>query len=185
MRVIGPDGEQIGILPTFQAIKKAEEHGLDLVEVAPTAKPPVCRIMDFGKYKYEQAKKQHGARLHQRSMQLKEVKLRPFTDKHDLEIKVRNVRRFLEDKNKAKVTLTFRGREKAYFGTAKGIMDIFIEGVKDVGIIEFPPRMEGDSMIMIVSPKSEAQKVKKVSNPTVTSEEEIIIEGRENEQDKT
>ena len=100
MRVIGPDSEQIGILPTFQAIKKAEEYGLDLVEVAPTAKPPVCRIMDFGKYKYEQAKKQHGARLHQRSMQLKEVKLRPFTDKHDLEIKVRNVGWFLEDKNK-------------------------------------------------------------------------------------
>ena len=185
MRVIGPDGEQIGILPTFQAIKKAEEYGLDLVEVAPTAKPPVCRIMDFGKYKYEQAKKQHGARLHQRSMQLKEVKLRPFTDKHDLEIKVRNVRRFLEDKNKAKVTLTFRGREKAYIGTAKGIMDVFIEGVKDAGIIEFPPRMEGDSMIMIISPKSEAQKVKKVSNPTAASGEEIIIEGRKNEQDKT
>lgn len=176
MRVIGPDGEQIGILPTFQAIKKAEEYGLDLVEVAPTAKPPVCRIMDFGKYKYEQAKKLHSVRLHQRSMQLKEVKLRPFTDKHDLEIKIRNVRRFLEEKNKAKVTLTFRGREKAYLSTAKGIMDIFIEGVKDVGMIEFPPRMEGDSMIMIVSPKSEVQKVKKASNPTATSEEDALLD---------
>ena len=170
MRVIGPDGEQIGVMATYQAIQKAAEYGLDLVEVAPTAKPPVCRIMDFGKYKYGQAKKQHSTRLHQRSMQLKEVKLRPYTNKHDIEIKIRNVKRFLEDKNKAKIILTFRGRELAYRAAAKGIMDAFVEGVKDVGVVEFPPRMEGNSMIMIISPKSEAQKVQKPSqaNPAPT-----------------
>lgn len=149
------------------------------MEVAPTAKPPVCRIMDFGKYKYEQAKKQHGARLHQRSMQLKEVKLRPYTDKHDLEIKIRNVKRFLEEKNKAKITLTFRGRERAHTNMARGIMDAFIEGVKDVGVVEYPPTMEGANMIMIIGPKSEAQKAKKPSNPSAT-EDVPVSEGREN-----
>lgn len=169
-------------MPVSQALKKAEEHGLDLVEVAPTARPPVCRIMDFGKYKYEQAKKQHSVRLHQRSMQLKEVKVRPYTNKHDLEIKVRNVRRFLEEKNKAKVTLTFRGRERARVHTNTGgaIMDIFIEGVKDIGTIEHPPRMEGDSMIMIIAPKAESQKGKKASNPS--GAEDTTPERGENEQ---
>ncbi len=165
----------MGILPTYQAIQKAGDFGLDLVEVAPTAKPPVCRIMDFGKYKYELAKKHHGARQHQRSMQLKEVKVRPYTDKHDIEVKIRNVRRFLEDKNKAKITLTFRGREMAYRMTAKGIMDIFAEGVKDIGVVEVPAKMEGNSMIMIISPKSDAQKTKGAGTETGTT-----AEGREN-----
>ncbi|MCC6545245.1 MAG: translation initiation factor IF-3 [Nitrospirae bacterium] len=174
VRVIGPEGEQLGILPTFEAIKKAVEFGLDLVEVAPTSKPPVCRIMDFGKYKYELAKKHHGARQHQRSMQLKEVKVRPYTDKHDIEIKIRNVRRFLEDKNKAKVTLTFRGREMAYRETAKGIMISFADGVKDIGVVEVPAKMEGNSMIMIISPRSDAQKSKGTGTESV-----ITAEGRE------
>ena len=130
--------------------------------------------MDFGKYKYELAKKQHGARQHQRSMQLKEVKVRPYTDKHDIEIKIRNVRRFLEDKNKAKVTLTFRGREMAYRETAKGIMILFAEGIKDVGVIEVPAKMEGNSMIMIISPRSDAQKSRGAGTESVTT-----AEGRE------
>lgn len=187
----------MGILPTFQAIKKAEEYGLDLVEVSPTAKPPVCRVMDFGKFKYEQAKKQHSVRLHQRSMQLKEVKLRPYTNKHDLEIKVRNVRRFLEERNKAKVTLTFRGRERAHTSIARTIMEVFLEGTKDVGVVEAPPKMEGDNMIMILGPKPETVKGKKQQSQTghpavatvktdnkAVTEDNIIIEGRENEQDK-
>lgn len=193
----------MGILPTFQAIKKAEEYGLDLVEVSPTAKPPVCRVMDFGKYKYEQAKKQHSVRSHQRSMQLKEVKLRPYTTKHDLEIKVRNVRRFLEERNKAKVTLTFRGRERAHTAIAKTIMEVFLEGTKDVGVIEAPMKMEGDHMVMILGPKPEAVKGKKQQSQPVhttvhapantavktaddkaVSKDNINIEGRENEQDK-
>ena len=172
----------------MQALKKAEEFGLDLVEIAPTAKPPVCRIMDFGKFKYEQAKKQHGARVHQRSMQLKEVKVRPYTDKHDLEIKVRNVRKFLEGRDKAKITLTFRGRERSHMESAKTIMAVFIEGIKDVGTVEYPPMMEGNSMVMIVGPKSESQKGKKsTEQPSVVTVEGSTVEekGKGNEQTQT
>lgn len=113
-------------------------------------------------------------------MQLKEVKVRPFTDKHDLEIKIRKVKRFLEERNKAKITITFRGRERAHKDTANGIMDAFIEGVKDIGVVENPPRREGDSVIMIISPKPESQKGKKSSNPS-TPQEGGVTEGRENE----
>jgi translation initiation factor IF-3 len=137
--------------------------------------------MDFGKYKYELAKKQHGARQHQRSMQLKEVKVRPYTDKHDIEIKIRNVRRFLEDRNKAKVTLTFRGREMAYRETARGIMVQFAEGVKDVGVVEVPAKMEGNSMIMIISPRSDVQKEKARGTGT---ESVATAEGREDVKDQ-
>ena len=137
--------------------------------------------MDFGKYKYELAKKQHGARQHQRSMQLKEVKVRPYTDKHDIGIKIRNVRRFLEDRNKAKVTLTFRGREMAYRETAKGIMVQFAEGVKDVGVVEVPAKMEGNSMIMIISPRSDVQKEKSRGTGT---ESAATAEGREDVKDQ-
>ncbi|HXC61769.1 MAG TPA: translation initiation factor IF-3, partial [Nitrospiria bacterium] len=114
VRAIGPEGEQLGVLPIRDALKKAEELGYDLVEIAPTAKPPVCRIMDYGKYKYEQSKKQHTAKMHQRSMLVKEIKLRPQTDKHDLEFKIRHMREFLEEGHKVKVTLMFRGREMTY-----------------------------------------------------------------------
>ena len=137
--------------------------------------------MDFGKYKYELAKKQHGARQNQRSMQLKEVKVRPYTDKHDIEIKIRNVRRFLEDRNKAKVTLTFRGREMAYRETARGIMVQFAEGVKDVGVVEVPAKMEGNSMIMIISPRSDVQKEKSRGTGT---ESAATAEGREDVKDQ-
>ena len=137
--------------------------------------------MDFGKYKYELAKKQHGARQHQRSMQLKEVKVRPYTDKHDIEIKIRNVRRFLEDRNKAKVTLTFRGREMAYRETARGIMVQFADGVKDVGVVEVPAKMEGNSMIMIISPRSDVQKEKSRGTGT---ESAATAEGREDVKDQ-
>jgi len=160
VRVIGPDGNQIGIMPVREALKKAEEFGLDLVEVAPTANPPVCKIMDFGKYKYEQAKKQHSIRMHQRSMHLKEIKVRPFTNKHDIEIKIRKVREFLEDKNKTKVTLTFRRRERNHTDMGMQVMESFIEGVKDIGVIEHPPRMEGNHMVMIIAPKPELLKGK-------------------------
>ena len=137
--------------------------------------------MDFGKYKYELAKKQHGARQHQRSMQLKEVKVRPYTDKHDIGIKIRNVRRFLEDRNKAKITLTFRGREMAYRETARGIMVQFAEGVKDVGVVEVPAKMEGNSMIMIISPRSDVQKEKSRGTGT---ESAATAEGREDVKDQ-
>ncbi len=153
MRVIGPDGEQLGILPTQDAYKRAQESGYDLVEVAPTAQPPVCRIMDYGKYKYELSKKEHQARRHQKGTQLKEIKLRPRTDKHDLEIKIRQIKSFLAEGNKTKVTVTFRGREMANQELGRSMMASVIEQLSEFGNIEYAPRMEGRSLIMIVSPK--------------------------------
>jgi translation initiation factor IF-3 len=154
VRVIGPDGEQIGILSPKEALSKAEEMGFDLVEVAPTAQPPVCRIMDFGKYKYEENKKLHAMKSSQKNVQVKEVKLRPRTEKHDLEYKIRNLKRFLEEGNKAKVTVTFRGREQAYMGMGQSLLGKVASDIADVGVIEQPPRREGNNLTMLISPKS-------------------------------
>lgn len=153
VRVIGPEGEQLGILPTPDAFKKAQELGYDLVEVAPTSAPPVCRIMDHGKYKYELQKKEHQSRKHQKSTQVKEIKLRPRTDKHDLEIKIRQVKEFLADGNKTKVTVTFRGREMANQEMGRTMMNSVMQQLMESGTIEYAPRMEGRSLIMIVAPK--------------------------------
>ena len=128
--------------------------GYDLVEVAPTSQPPVCRIMDYGKYKYELSKKEHQSRRHQKSTQVKEIKLRPRTDKHDLEIKVRQIKEFLAEGNKTKVTVNFRGREMANQELGRAVMTSIIEQVTDAGNIEYQPRMEGRSLIMIVAPKN-------------------------------
>ena len=152
--MIGPEGEQLGILPTPEAFRKAQEQGYDLVEVAPTSQPPVCRIMDYGKYKYELSKKEHQSRRHQKSIQVKEIKLRPRTDKHDLEIKIRQIKGFLAEGNKTKVTVTFRGREMANQELGRAVMSTVIERVADSGTVEYAPRMEGRSLIMIVAPKS-------------------------------
>lgn len=154
VRVIGPEGEQLGILPTPEAFKKAQDLGYDLVEVAPTSQPPVCRIMDYGKYKYELQKKEHQSRRHQKSTMVKEIKLRPRTDKHDLEIKIRQIKNFLEDGNKTKVTVTFRGREMAYQEMGRAMMNSVVEQLAEAGTIEYAPRMEGRSLIMVVAPKS-------------------------------
>ncbi|MEW6245768.1 MAG: translation initiation factor IF-3 [Nitrospirota bacterium] len=154
VRVIGPDGEQLGIMPTPDAFRQAQEMGYDLVEVAPTSQPPVCRIMDYGKYKYELSKKEHQSRRHQKSTQVKEIKLRPRTDKHDLEIKIRQIKGFLAEGNKTKVTLTFRGREMANQEMGRAVINTVIERLADSGTIEYAPRMEGRSLIMIVAPKS-------------------------------
>jgi translation initiation factor IF-3 len=154
VRVIGPEGEQLGILPTPDAFRKAQELGYDLVEVAPTSQPPVCRIMDYGKYKYELQKKEHQSRRHQKSTHVKEIKLRPRTDKHDLEIKVRQIKGFLADGNKTKVTLTYRGREMANQEMGRAVMNNVIAELSTVGTIEYAPRMEGRSLIMVVAPKS-------------------------------
>ena len=128
--------------------------GYDLVEVAPTSQPPVCRIMDYGKYKYELSKKDHQSRRHQKSTQVKEIKLRPRTDKHDLEIKVRQIKEFLAEGNKTKVTVTFRGREMANQELGRAVMTSVMEQVLEAGTIEYQPRMEGRSLIMIVAPKN-------------------------------
>ena len=153
VRVIGAEGEQLGILKTSEALKQARDGGYDLVEVAPTAEPPVCRIMDHGKFKYEQSKKEHRMRLHQKSTQVKEVKFRPRTDKHDMETKVRQIREFLEDGNKTKVTVMFRGREMANRELGFQAIQKVIEELKGAGNIESPPRMEGRNLYMVVSPK--------------------------------
>lgn len=151
--MIGPEGEQLGVMPTPDAFRKAQESGYDLVEVAPTSQPPVCRIMDYGKYKFELQKKEHQSRRHQKSTQVKEIKLRPRTDKHDLEIKIRQIKGFLADGNKTKVTLTFRGREMANQEMGRTVMSNVIAELMPVGPIEYAPRMEGRSLIMVVAPK--------------------------------
>ena len=154
VRVIGSEGEQLGILKTSEALKRAHEGGFDLVEVAPTSTPPVCRIMDYGKFKYEQSKKEHKTRQHQKSTQVKEIKLRPRTDKHDLETKVRRILEFLADGSKIKVTVMFRGREMANRDLGRVAIEKIREEIKDAGTIEMEPRMEGRNLYMIVAPKN-------------------------------
>ena len=161
VRVIDSEGNQLGVLPTFEAIKRAEADGFDLVEVAPTSNPPVCRIMDYGKYKYEQSKKLHQAKLHSKTTVLKEIKLRPFTDTHDLDVKIRHSREFLEDGNKVKVALMFRGRENANQSIGRALMNEFMEKISAHGTIEQMPKMEGNTLVMIVIPKSEKGKGQK------------------------
>lgn len=153
MRVIGANSEQLGILSLGEALSLAESQQLDLVEVSPTAVPPVCRIMDFGKFKYQQSKKLQEAKKKQVQVQLKEVKLRPKTDEHDLQFKIKHVRRFLEEGNKAKITLVFRGREITHMNLGQKALDRFTEELQDVAIIEVKPKMEGRNMFMIVAPK--------------------------------
>ncbi len=135
------------------------------MEVSPTAVPPVCKIMDFGKYKYELSKKEHQSRRHQKSTQVKEIKLRPRTDKHDLEIKIRQIKGFLAEGNKTKVTLTFRGREMANQELGRGVMNQVIDQLADSGVIEYAPRMEGRSLIMVVAPKGSSGSVSHHSAP--------------------
>jgi translation initiation factor IF-3 len=153
VRVISADGEQVGILPLKEAVRLAEEQGMDLVEVAANATPPVCRVMNYGKYKYQQSKRTHDARKHQTVIQVKEVKLRPRTEEHDFDFKLRHAKRFLEEGNKVKLSVLFRGREMAYpeFGTK--IINRFIEEVKDLVVVEQYPRLEGRNMVAILSPK--------------------------------
>jgi len=153
VRVIGAEGEQIGIITTSEALSMAEALQLDLVEVSPTAVPPVCRIMDYGKFKYQQSKKLQEAKKKQVQVQLKEVKLRPKTDEHDMLFKIKHVRRFLEEGNKAKITLVFRGREITHMEYGQKALDRFASDLEDVAVIEVRPKMEGRSMFMIVAPK--------------------------------
>ncbi len=156
VRVISSDGEQLGILDTREAIRKADELGLDLVEVAPMAKPPVCRIMDFGKYKYELAKKAQESKKHQSVIVVKEVKLRPRTDEHDIQFKTNNIKRFLEDGHKVKVTVMFRGREMAHTTHGRAVLDRIVQDLQNEAVIESPPRMEGRNMTMLLGAKGKA-----------------------------
>jgi translation initiation factor IF-3 len=153
VRVIGPEGEQFGVLKTSEALKQAKEVGYDLVEVAPNSTPPVCRIMDFGKFKYEQSKKEHKIRQHQKSTQVKEIKLRPRTDKHDIATKVRQVRSFVADGNKTKITVMFRGREMANQELGRQTMERIVGEVGEFAVLESLPRMEGRNLYIVVAPK--------------------------------
>ncbi len=153
VRVIGETGAQIGILPIREALAMAREQGLDLVEVAPQLDPPVCRIMDYGKYRYQQTKKVHEAKKRRTVIHVKEVKLRPKTEEHDFQFKLRNIRKFLEKKNKTKISLMFRGREIQYQEAARGILHRITEETKDLATVEQEPRLEGRNMTMILGPK--------------------------------
>lgn len=153
VRVISPEGAQLGILPIQEALETAQKLALDLVEVAPEAKPPVCRIMNYGKYRYEQSKKTREARKKQTVIQVKEIKLRPKTENHDFQFKARHAERFLKEGNKTKVTMMFRGREMVHLQRGKVQLDRFAEALKEVAVIEQHPRQEGRNMVMILTPK--------------------------------
>lgn len=155
VRLIGVDGEQIGVVPVKRAQEMAYEHNLDLVKVAPNAKPPVTRIMDYGKYKYELAKKEREARRNQKIMNLKEVRMSPHIEEHDLNVKARQAIGFLEDGDKVKVSVRFRGRELGHTDMGREVLDDFIEIIGDKGKIDKKPRMEGRNMVMFFVPKSE------------------------------
>jgi translation initiation factor IF-3 len=152
VRVINHDGTQLGILPIKEALETADREGLDLVEVSPNTSPPVCRIMDYGKYKYEQKKKTSDARRSQHVTHLKEVKFRPGTSEHDFEFKLHNIRRFLGEGHKAKVTITFRGREIAYPDLGRQMLRRIAEATMDVSAVESQAKFEGRNMIMILAP---------------------------------
>ncbi|HEY6106475.1 MAG TPA: translation initiation factor IF-3 [Anaeromyxobacteraceae bacterium] len=152
VRVIGPAGEQLGVLPIDQALRMAQDDGLDLVEVSPMSKPPVCKIMDYGKFKYTEKKKQSEARKKQVVVQLKEVKLRPRTEEHDYQVKMGKIREFLGEANKARVTVMFRGREITHRELGHKVLERVIGDLKEIAVIESAPRMEGRLLFMILAP---------------------------------
>lgn len=152
VRLIGPNAEQLGVFITSEALKRAEEAGLDLVEISPTARPPVCKIMDYGKYKYDQAKKRHEQKKHQVVVRTKEIKMRPATDEHDLQTKLRHIKRFLEDGDKVKVTLRFRGREMAHIDLGRQRMQRIMQEIANMCEVEQMPKLEGRMMSMVVGP---------------------------------
>lgn len=155
IRVVSPEGEQLGIMPVRDALKIAQEKELDLVEVAPTAKPPVCRIMDYGKYKYEQSKRDREAKKKQKVMSMKEVRMTPKIEDHDFQVKVRSTEKFLRDGDKVKVSIRFRGREIVHANLAREIMGQLAGQVKDISTVEREAKVEGRNMIMILAPKQD------------------------------
>lgn len=152
MRLI-EEGRQLGILTLKEALAIAAKAGLDLVEIAPNAEPPVCRIMDYGKYRYQQSKKLQDARKSQTTIQIKEIRLRPKTEEHELEVKIRHIKKFLQQNDKVKITMMFRGREIAYSDLGRKIMETIRDALGDVGAVEMQPKLEGRNMIMVVVPR--------------------------------
>ena len=153
MRAIDPDGNQLGIVPIHQALDAAAELGLDLVEISPNADPPVCKIMDYGRFKYEQTKKKQEAKKKQSTTQLKEIKVRPKTGEHDLQVKMGHIRKFLAKKDKVKVTVIFRGREITLSEMGRELLKQMATELEDVAVVEQYPKFEGRTMMMVLSPK--------------------------------
>ena len=153
VRVIGEDGEQLGVMSSREALNMAREADLDLIKIAPTAKPPVCKIADYGKYKYEQVRREKAAKKRQKVTEVKEIRLTPNIDVNDLNTKANQARKFIEKGDRVKVALRFRGREMAHMATSKGILDTFFEKLEDVAMIEKPAKLEGRSMIMFLCEK--------------------------------
>ena len=188
--VIGDDGEPIGTLPTGEALNMARDQDLDLVEVAPTANPPVCRIMDYGKHKYKASKKAHEAKKKQKIIHVKEVKFRPNTDRHDFDFKLRNVKRFLENGDKAKVVIFFKGREIVHREFGMRVLERVVEATEDTAVIEQQAKQEGRTLVMILAPKNtktkkggmiKAQPVAKpVEVPAEEPEKQLIEHGVDN-----
>ena len=153
VRCIDPEGEQLGVIDTIEAIRKAEDFGLDLVEVQPNADPPVCKILDYGKFKYEAQKRANEARKKQKIIEVKEIKLRPNIDEHDYQVKMRNVQKFLNSGDKVKVTLRFRGREMAHQELGANVLTRVREETDEFAKVEAMPKLEGRQMIMVLAPK--------------------------------
>ena len=153
VRCIAPDGEQLGVMKTEDAIAEADSHGLDLVEVSPNADPPVCKILDYGKFKFEAQKKRNEAKKKQKVIEVKEIKLRPNIDEHDYQVKMRSVQKFLDEGDKVKVTLRFRGREMAHQELGVNVLNRVREDTDEVAKIEAFPKLEGRHMIMVIAPK--------------------------------
>jgi translation initiation factor IF-3 len=168
VRVIGDDGQQIGVLPVREALSLAQSKGLDLVEVSPTARPPVCRIMDYGKFKYEQNRRARKAKKKQHQMQLKEIKMRPKIEEHDYGFKIQHAREFLTSRDKVKVTITFRGREIAHQDIGYRLIQKVIAALSDVSTVESSPRSEGRTINAVLMPKAQKPAVKGDSAPPAT-----------------
>ena len=160
VRVIDEDGTMLGVFSPMEALRMAEGKGLDLIEIAPTARPPTCKIMDYGKYKYEQKKKEHQARKNQTIIVIKEIQLRPRTDQHDLNVKMKHARRFLLEGDKVKVNLRFYGREMAHQHLGMALLDKVIAALADISMVEVPPKMEGRQLFVLVAP--DATKIKEL-----------------------
>ena len=153
VRVIDPDGNQIGVIPTYKAIAVANDFGLDLVEISPNATPPVCKIMDYGRFKYERTKKKQEAKKKQPTFQLKEIKVRPKTGEHDLNTKINHIKKFLDKKDKVKVTVIFRGREITLTNLGNELLEKIIQETEEIALLEQPPKFEGRTMVMVLAPK--------------------------------
>jgi len=153
VRVIDPEGNQVGVLPTYRALAAASDFGLDLVEISPNANPPVCKIMDYGRYKYELTKKKQEAKKKQSSFQVKEIKVRPKTSDHDLNVKIDHIKKFIEKKDKVKVTVVFRGREITLMQLGRELLEKVVRETSEITVVEQMPKFEGRTMIMVLAPK--------------------------------